>query len=37
LDKLAFPGSFQWQMVHECVEWFGDVSPLVTVDVGYYR
>jgi PKD repeat protein len=29
------PGTynFQWRMVHECVEWFGDASPIVAVTV----
>jgi PKD repeat protein len=29
------PGTypFQWRMVHECVEWFGDLSPNVNVSV----
>ncbi len=25
---------FQWRMVHECEEWFGDLSPAVVVTVG---
>jgi len=31
----ATPGTynFQWRMVHECVEWFGDLSPNVAVTV----
>lgn len=31
----ASPGTytFQWQMVHECVEWFGSQSPPVSVTV----
>ena len=25
--------TFQWRMIQECVEWFGDLSPAVSVSV----